>query len=483
VAELRERETKFDVAPEWVLPDLAGVVPDGGRVDTVTHDLTSAYFDTAGRDLLSAGVTLRRRTGDTDNGWHLKVPDGDARIEVRTELDGRAVPKVLRELIVGVRSGEPLRAMMTMSTVRTAHTIRAADDSVLAEVDDDRVTATVQGPRRRTVNWREVEVELVAGDEVLLERAGRELVKAGARPSTSASKVARALRRPGQDAAPDTSLGGLIRSYVTAQVDALLLRDIDLRRGQNVVHETRVAFRRLRSVLHVFGDLFDPQRAAALNAELSWFAGLLGQVRDREVLGTHLREALSALPPELVIGPVAERIDAMLNSEREAADARVVKAMTSQRYLALVRELKDWREDPAFRDGHGPDGGVGSRARKAVAKMHSRIRSADKLDIGTPARDEALHRARKTAKRARYVAELALPRMGKKAKALVTEATSMQDRLGGHQDNVVAAQFLLRAQAAADAAADESSFTYGVLWAREQQRAIDAVANVGKGAC
>jgi CHAD domain-containing protein len=370
--------------------------------------------------------------------------------------------------------------MVTMHTERTAHAIRAADGSVLAEVDDDCVSATVHGARRRTVSWREVEVELVTGDEAFLARAGRELVEGGARPSTATSKVARALQRPGHDAAPDTSLGGLIRTYVTAQVDALLRRDIDLRRDQDVVHETRVAGRRLRSVLHVFSDVFDPQRAAALNAELSWYAGLLGEVRDREVLRMHLHDAVAALPRDVIIGPVAERIDDLLGNERDAAKGLVVKAMRSQRYLSLVRELKAWRDDPAFLDGDEPDGGVGARARAAVAKMHTRIRAAEQLHADSTDRDEALHRARKAAKRARYVAELAQPRLGSKAKALIAEATAMQDRLGGHQDNVVAAQFLLRAQAAADTAPGESPFTYGVLWAREQQSAIEAARTVRK---
>jgi hypothetical protein len=38
-------------------------------------------------------VTLRRRVGDTDSGWQLKVPEGDARVELREDLNGAGVPK------------------------------------------------------------------------------------------------------------------------------------------------------------------------------------------------------------------------------------------------------------------------------------------------------------------------------------------------------------------------------------------------------
>jgi CHAD domain-containing protein len=324
------------------------------------------------------------------------------------------------------------------------------------------------------VTWREIEVELVAGDEALLKRVGRILLEAGAAPSTSASKVARALQRPGSDSGPDISLGGLIRAYVTDQVDALLQRDIDLRREQDVAHPTRVAIRRLRSVLHVLADVFDTERATTLNAELSWYAGLLGEVRDREVLRDHLRDAVAALPAEVVVGPVAERIEATLTAELGVAKLAVAKAMKSPRYFALVRELKAWRDDPAFLDAHEPIGGVGARLRAAAAKAAARVRAAEKLNPADPEAAESVHRARKAAKRARYIAELARPRLGSKAKAVIAEATAMQDRLGGHQDSIVAAQFLLRVQRAADAAVGESPFTYGILWAQEQQKAAAA---------
>jgi CHAD domain-containing protein len=141
--------------------------------------------------------------------------------------------------------------------------------------------------------------------------------------------------------------------------------------------------------------------------------------------------------------------------------------MKSQRYFALVRELKAWRDDPAFVDGHEPDGEVPDRVLAAARKVTNRVRSAaEQPDV-----DEALHRARKAAKRARYVAELAEPLMGKKARRMVDEAKAMQDRLGGHQDSVIASEFLLRAAREAGKTAGESPFTFGILWANEQEAA------------
>ena len=48
------------------------------------------YFDTADLRLARAGITLRRRKGGSDAGWHLKLPvAADSRDELRVPL-GRA---------------------------------------------------------------------------------------------------------------------------------------------------------------------------------------------------------------------------------------------------------------------------------------------------------------------------------------------------------------------------------------------------------
>ena len=91
------------------------------------------------------------------------------------------------------------------------------------------------------------------------------------------------------------------------QCTVLIEAEAQLRAREPVIHSTRVAARRLRSTLRTYAETTDIDRAAALSAELVWFAGLLGEVRDREVLELWLLPDLSELPPELVVGPVAAR--------------------------------------------------------------------------------------------------------------------------------------------------------------------------------
>src|SRR5581483_1600756 len=127
-------------------------------------------------------------------------------------------------------------------------------------------------------SWREVEVELGTADERLLEDLSGLLRRHGAEPSASSSKLARALDT-GQPAA-----AGPLAAYLLEQQRALLAGDLALRRGdETVIHKTRVASRRFRSTLRVFGTLLDRAAAARLDEELRWYAGLLGEVRDRQV--------------------------------------------------------------------------------------------------------------------------------------------------------------------------------------------------------
>jgi inorganic triphosphatase YgiF len=96
--------------------------------------------------------------------------------------------------------------------------------------------------------------------------------------------------------------------YLNAQIDQLVAGDIGLRRGQDPIHDTRVATRRLRSTLRVFGKLLDRSAIGDMDGELKWFAGLLGDVRDCEVQQSRFTDALDGVADDLILGPVQTRI-------------------------------------------------------------------------------------------------------------------------------------------------------------------------------
>ena len=60
---VEEREDKFEVDPDWVMPPLMSLVPDGGRLDQEVRRLDNTYFDTPGAGAAVVWGTLRRRVG------------------------------------------------------------------------------------------------------------------------------------------------------------------------------------------------------------------------------------------------------------------------------------------------------------------------------------------------------------------------------------------------------------------------------------
>ena len=390
------------------------------------------------------------------------------------------MPAVLRQLTLGTRAGRALRPVARIRTERDAHVIRSEDGTPLAELVIDTVTATRTRGEREVISWREIEVELKDGDEALLRRAATWLRTRGATPSAQSSKLARALHGVANgDGVATDDLQGAVRTYLSAQETEILAGDLALRRdllhergdSDDVVHATRVATRRYRSVLRVFADRFDAGRTAALNAELKWYASSLGAVRDLQVLAGHLGSTLAQLPDDLVLGPVASRIDRTLAAELREARARLGRVLRSRRYLALVQELRAWSQDPPCRgDGSTAAKRVRRYLRRAETKLERRLAKAHRLAVHDPERDEALHRARKAAKRARYTAELAAPVIGKPARSSRKAAKRLQSELGDRQDAVLAVTFLRRLGAVAGTTPGENGFTFGVLLARELHR-------------
>ena len=458
-----ERERKYDVPDAFALPDPATLAPEGGRVEGDVVRLHSTYFDTADHRLIRSGITLRRRTGDADTGWHLKVPAGDARTELHLPDGGDSVPEQFVSLVRGLTNGEPLGVIATLDTERHRHRILDAGGSALAEVADDTVTAAVVGDGAGVSRWREVEVELGEGDESLLDRSAEWLATAGAEPARSGSKLARAIGRDLRPSLAEGSLEALVHRYLSEQQAAMVAGDIGLRRGGDVVHPTRVATRRFRSVLRVCADLFDEPRAVALDAELQWYAQALGRVRDVQVLRKHLGGALDAMADR----SLAQRTSLLLDEQfamdegiaRDALDA----VLDSHRYAALLDEVRGWVEEIPLPTGR-PETAVRRYLRAAERTTNRRLRKASRHG----AADDVMHRARKAAKRARNVAELATPALGKRAARTVKDGKRLQDSFGELQDAVVAGEFLRRAARNADA---DVAFALGLMWRDEQDRA------------
>ncbi|MEF9882907.1 CYTH and CHAD domain-containing protein [Streptomyces sp. P9-A4] len=474
----REIERKYEATGETPVPDLTRVRGVSEVLDRGVMELDAVYYDTPDLRLAADALTLRRRTGGDDAGWHLKFPVASGiRDEIRAPLADTLPGELAGLLRSRVRESEVVPVVRLRSARDVRHLVDA-DGALLAELSVDTVHAE-RLPGGAVTAWTEIEVELADDtDPAFLDAVEKRLRKAGIAPAASASKVARALAETG--AGPRTTAtpgkpgtaGAAVLTYVREQVEAIVAYDPAVRRDlPDAVHQLRVACRRLRSAFKTYRHVLDRERTDPLGEELKWLAAELGVARDQEVLDERLRARVKTLPRTLVLGPVMARL--RFRAVALGADARqqVLTALDSARHLALLEALDALLAEPPLRKAAGRD------ARKVLARavrhdhdrLAGRIGHALALDPGHE-RDLALHEARKAAKRARYAAEAARPTLGKPAKRLAKRVKAVQSLLGEHQDAVVARAALRELGVQADGAG-ETAFTWGLLYGREEAAA------------
>jgi CHAD domain-containing protein len=500
-SEQDEIERKYDVDPRTVFPNLAEVEGVMSVRPPEEFQLEAVYFDTPRLDLARKGITLRRRSGGRDAGWHLKLPVGpDTRTEVHEPLgdDAESVPAPLRARVRALVLARPLAPIAKVSTVRREYALGDGDGTVLAWVCDDEVKAqrleASQGSggsegSEPVQSWREWELELERGAHELLDAVEERLLAAGALPAASASKLARALGGPPPDERPQPSdteqaegaTGQLLLAHLAQHTARLREQDAGVRAGTpEAIHRLRIAARRLRSALTTFGPLLDREVTDPVREELRWLGESLAEARDAQVLREHLTGLLAGQPPELVIGSVGVRIDDQLSAAFQTGRERALETLDSERYLRLLDTLDDLIDSAPLTPGAdvAAQKGMSRLLARDVKRLRRAVRAIDDAEDPT-ARDIALHEARKKAKRLRYAAEMATPALGKQARSLGASAKKVQQALGIHQDSVIARERLREYGVQAHLEGD-NTFTFGRLHALEQSRGERAESDFAK---
>ncbi|TPQ18570.1 CYTH and CHAD domain-containing protein [Streptomyces sporangiiformans] len=494
----REIERKYE-SDESGLPDLTGVAGVAAVVDKGVADLDAVYYDTADERLAASSITLRRRTGGADEGWHLKFPVAPGvRDEIQAPLSD-TLPRTLAGLVRSRVRDTELLPVVRLHSARDVRHLLDADGGLLAEVSVDAVQAERLTGKGGTAQWTEIEVELAdEGDPAFLDKVDKRLRKAGVRPAGASSKLARALaetapgpkkapkkeqkkapkkqnKRKEQDPQEPVTPADHVLAYLRAQRDAIVELDPAVRRDlPDSVHRMRVATRRMRSCFRSYAKVLDRTVTDPIGEELKWLAGELGVDRDQEVLTERLTAALGELPRPLLTGPVRTRLRTWSHARSGGSRRRLIGVLDGRRYLVLLDVLDALVAEPPLLDAATGDPGkvIGKAVRRDFRRLSGLVDEALHHPSGHD-RDLAMHEARKKAKRTRYAAEAAAEALGKPAVELVRDMKALQGLLGDHQDSVMTRHALgdLAAQAHA---AGESSFTYGVLYGREEQRAAAA---------
>ncbi len=493
VPAVREVEHKFRVHGLYRVPELVSAGLVSGVDDHGTVELETAYYDTPDLRLLREGMALRRRTGGPDEGWHLKVNVPEAAAEVRDELrlplsagDPQAPPPALLELVRSVIRHSPVHPVATLRTTRHVRDVLDTSGHRAAELVDDTVQV-IDGSGQASAQFRELELELAEdAPPELVEHVITRLDQSGAVTGEFISKAVRALGPQAsappevpepEDVGPDDPASAAVRAFIAHHTRALRGADLKFRRDPDgpwdSVHKMRVACRRLRSGLRVFGPLLDREWADELREELRWAGSGLGELRELEVLTARLEAQMAAIPDDLVpddpsvtvLGPIRER--------QVGAKARVATLMTSDRYVELHERLVAASSKPPTTErGDLPSGdALPPRVRKAWNRLATRAKTvlANESELPGGAPDDEWHQVRIAAKRARYAGEAVAPVLGEQAEEFARQMERITEVLGEHQDAADAGRAIRALVANVD---PHASFTLGVLFAAERERVI-----------
>lgn len=477
-----EREVKLGAWPGFAPPDLEGIADGVHAFVARPVTLTASYYDTPDVRLMRWGVTLRHRTGDKLP-WTVKLPKHEGgsalvRREIGFEGPVTSMPDAVEDLVRAYTRSSALIVVARLRSRRASIDLRDDEGRRLAQVVDDEVS--VLDGRRVAARFREVEVEIEADAPTgLLDEVVARLRQAGAGAPDPTPKVVRAIGSRALDPPElvpvvlerDPTVGDVVRAAMVGAVTALLAHDPGVRLDDDIesVHQARVATRRLRSDLRTFKSVLVPEWLEPLRDELSWFGGLLGGVRDADVLGQRLsRQAAGFLDADRA---ALSSVLARVQDQREMAMSALIDAMSGPRYISLLDRLVAGAKAPAF----SPE--AATPARELLPQLaRGPWRDLKKAVPGpteNPA-DEVLHDLRIRAKRARYAADACGPILPQ-AKALAKAVAGLQTVLGDHQD-AVQAEAWLRENALAASSGVRDGFVVGQLVAAQRQESAAARA-------
>jgi len=452
-----EVEAKLTVGEGFKMVDLTEVVAGAVATAQPARELGAVYFDTADLELTRWGITLRHRTGEPGHPWMLKLPRGAdqavlARDELRFAGTVERIPEPAIDLVRAFTRGRPLIEVARLHTTRLPTLIADAHNRALVEVADDTVSFTTgdaDGPGR----FREVEIEAASDNRsswAALDATVARLIDAGARSGRPLPKVVRALGQPATEppsvvASPVSARSStidVVRRLAARSTIQILVNDPGVRLGEDpeAVHRYRVATRRLRSDLRTFRSALDSAPTDEMRAELRWLGGVVGPIRDLDVLGARIAAHARSLPDQ--DQPGATMVLARLADERRRARVHLTEALRTERYDALLEALVGWASHPPLSPGAKPrERPAAERAGRRVGRRWKQLEAAVGAGGKDPSDDE-FHLIRIAAKRCRYAAEAVAPVAGKPARRFAKRVAKVQGVLGDHHDTVVAEAWL-----------------------------------------
>ena len=428
-----------------------------------TKQYTDHYYDTADRAIFRAGYALRLRDGGDH--WRATLKGLGAaegalhqREEVEADISPGALPAAwpagpARDLALRLAGDAPLAELFSLRQTR-ARRLAYSGERLVAELSLDQVWwGAADAVADEAAPDLELELELTgAGQLADLAALQAGLAEFNLAPQPW-SKFARGLERlttpvvaakpraprRAKPKGPAVSAGQPMaeagRTLLRFHFEKMLAQEAGAREGTDseAVHAMRVATRRQRAALALFGGYFKLKALRPIRRALKALAGRLGAVRDLDVQLANLRAYQAEQPPA-----AAEALDplaAAWEAERAAARVALLDHLDSGSFRRFSERYQQFLEN----EGKG--------VLKAVP--HTPVLVRDVLPArlwehygavcayapALPGADvPTLHALRIEGKRLRYVLEFFEEPFGPGAAEVIEIVTALQDHLGALHD-------------------------------------------------
>ncbi len=454
-----ERELKF-IADRKTLKAAVSAPFLGGEAGPPTwRELRSVYFDDDDGDLSRARVALRVR--HVDGGWVMGLKRAGSEDRGAFEREETEAPSpsgepdlllfdeaIARE-VTDLTGSKPLKPRFGSEIRRAARTVETNGAAIEVAFDEGFLFA---GERREPT--AEIELELKSGAPAALFGLGLELVDAfpvtlglrskaerahallSAEPAQPAHAEDPALR---SDMTLDEAIADLMRNCLAHFLGNLPA--LDSSAAVEAVHQMRVAMRRLRSALGLFGRAFPCAEFEALRAESGRIAAVLGEARDWDVFVERLSDGdLKRFAEE----PGFDALRASAEAKAAAGHAAVTRLAGEKTVARFVLRLERLAAARGWRDGAGGETLAALEepieafaVRWLEALDHKVRRRGRHFRSLTP---EARHALRIAMKHMRYATEFFGGLFHPKAAAerYAEKAAALQDLLGELNDAAIA---------------------------------------------
>ena len=481
---------------------LAGFKLSPAQIKEV-HD---SYWDTADLAIKKAGYSCRKREYNGSRIVTLKQLEGakgavHKREEFEVSLAGDEPPAQwpdgpARDLILQFTNHEPMFRLFDLRQVRVVRCMSSPGERTVAELSLDEVRLQVN---EREQVYFELEVELLPeGTEHDLAMIQDCLEREWALTPESRSKFERAftLIQSGETITPAINTLAALKDQNSAPVSAeenpplpapaetrrqphprkppkkpglkindtmaegarktlyfhfkrMVFHEPGTRLGQDPeeLHDMRVATRRMRAAIRVFGEYLDKHEIQRFAKELRRVGRTLGAVRDLDVFRQKTDRYIDTLPPQQQNG--LQPLLAVLEGKHQKDREQLLDFLDSDRYVRFKKRFAAFLKKPgaaalpAFSRRGEP---LPQRIRHVLPvvlyQQLAAVRAFEELLQVPDPPLEQLHRLRIAFKGLRYALEFFREVLGRDTEQLIEEIKTLQDHLGDLQDAVVTGNLL-----------------------------------------